>query len=385
MSKLSRLLVLVLAIVLVAGVPAWASEASDASKAAINLSEAVDRAQTDDERAAAEQNLREFVEKKSKALSSQTLGKLDLGYLGRMQSYGGMHDEAIATLQKAIADPGKSKYASYIDLFYIKALDRAGRPELIPAAFDRMAKEFPTEKNTKIAAMSAGMALRQARMWKESAVALDAALKAKDPAALKPLVNSLLLDGGRKAEAIAAIEWAIEKAGEAGADEAHPVLLAITKLHGEKVTVEFDAFAPIAETDVKGKVLVMGFWNVSAGSLRWTMTMLESLFQQFPPTANVAVLGATYYAQKNPDTGKFEEGMTPEAEREIGVSYRDQMGFNGQLAYFKDREALLALGCMALPYVVIVGRDGRLLYAHTINRDDPTEIDVIREIIEKAK
>lgn len=384
MSQLARTaLVVVGFLLLICVAPARASEASDAYKAADKLAKAVDRAGTEEERSAAEQNLREFVEKKSKALSAQSLSKMDTAYLGRMQSVGGMHDEAIATLQKALADPSATKYGSYIHVFYVKALIRAGKPAEAFAAFQAMSEAHPGEKNTKIAAMSTGLALREARMWKESAVALDAALKAKDPAALKPLVNSLLLDG-RKDEAIAAIEWAIQTAGEAGADEAHPILLDITKKHGEKIALDFDAFAPAAETDISGKVVVMGFWNVSAGSLRWTMETLEGLFQEFPPVDGVAVIGVSTYYQKNPDTGMFDESMSPEAEREFGVSYRNQYGFNGQLAFVKDRDALQALGCSALPYFVVVGKDGTLLYAHTINRDDPTEMEVIREIVKKA-
>jgi len=384
MSKLSRLALLAVGLVFLAGAPASASDASDAYKAAENLAKAVERASTDEERAAAELSLKEFAESASKRLSAQTLSKMDTAYLGRLQSIAGMHDQAIATLQKALADPAQTKYGSYIHVFYVKALIRAGKPAEAYEAFKVMNEAHPGEKNTKIAAMSTGLALREARMWKESAVALGAALQAKDPAALKPLVNSLLLDG-RKDDALKAIDWAIEKAGEAGADEAHPILRAITEKHGEKLELTFDAFAPDAAVDTNGKVVVMGFWNVSAGTLRWTMELLQSLYQQFPPVDGVVVLGVSTYYQKNPDTGKFEEDMTPEAERAIGVSYRDQYGYEGQLAYVKDRDALQALGCSALPYLVIVGKDGKLIYAHTLNRDDPTEIAVIRELIEKAK
>ena len=69
------------------------------------------------------------MEKRSKQLSSQTLSKMDTAYLGRMQSAGGMHEEAIRTLEKAIADPGTTKYAAYIHIFYVKALIAAGQPE----------------------------------------------------------------------------------------------------------------------------------------------------------------------------------------------------------------------------------------------------------------
>jgi tetratricopeptide (TPR) repeat protein len=382
--SLSRIVVLVLGLVLLTGSPAHASEASDSSKKAIALSKNVDRAQTEDDRAAAEAELREYVERRSKYLSNQELGKMDTAYLGRMQSYGGMHDEAIATLQKALAHPGATKYGYYIHFFYVKALIRAGKPAESFEAWKAMKKEFPEDKRTKQGAMSVGMALRGARMWKESTVALGAALQGKNPSALKPLVNSLLMED-RKDEAIKAIDWAIETAGEAGADEAHPILRAITLKHGEKIDLPFDAFAPEEAVDTEGKVVVMGFWNVSAGSLRWTMQLLESLYQQFPPLKGVVTLGVSTYYQKDPDTGTFNDAMSPEAEREIGVSYRNQYGYSGQLAYVKDREALQALGCSAFPYVVVVGKDGTLLYAHTINRADPTELEVLREIIDKAR
>ena len=362
---------------------AFASEASDAYKEADRLAEVVERAATDEERAAAEKELRAYVERRSAALSAQKLSKMDTAYLGRMQSRGGMHAEAIATLEKAIADTSPTKYASHIHIFYVRALIAAGQPEKAFKAWETMAAQFSGDKNTKIAAMSVGLALRSARLWRESAKALDYALRDKDAAALKPLVHSLLMAGDR-AGAVAAIEVAMEAAGEAGADEAHPILLGITKRFGETIDLGVQDYAPGPAPELEGKVVVAGFWNVSAGTLRWTMEVLQGLFDEFPPTSGVEVLAISTYYQKNPETGLFEDDMTPEVERKHGLDYRTQYGFRGQLAYVKDREALQALGCSAFPYLIVVGKDGRLQNSPTVNRDDPTELEVVRDIVRKA-
>jgi tetratricopeptide (TPR) repeat protein len=308
---------------------------------------------------------------------------MDIGYVGRMQSKAGLYDDAIVTLEKAVADPRPSKNASYIHLFYVRALIGAGQYDKAFTAYEKMSVEFEGQKNAKIAAKDIGAAMRSQRRWKEAAVALDFALKSKDAASLKPLVNTLLLDG-RKADAIAAIEYAIEKAGEKGADASHPILMQLAKTWGEPVTLEFDAFAPGPAPDLTGKVVVMGFWNTGAGSMRWTMGTLNAIFDTFPPVDGVEVLAVTRYYKKNPDTGKIEDTMTPEAEREHGLAYRETHSFQGQLAYMKDLASMEALGMSALPHIVVVGKDGRLLYSHTINRRDPTEVDVILDIIKKA-
>jgi len=383
MSKLSRVACLaVLALVMTAS-HAFASAASDAYKQAKKMATAVDRAASDEERAAKETELHDWAKTKASALLGQNLGRMDIAYVGRMQSAAGLYDDAITTLEKAIGDPRKSKYESYMYLFYVRALIGAEQHDKAFAVFQKMSVDYGAEKNAKIAAMSMGLAMRAKRRWKESAVALDFSLKMKNAAALKPLVNSLLLDGQKDA-AIKAIEYAIEKAGEKGADEAHPILMAITKKWGETLPLEFVDFAPGPAPDIEGKVVVMGFWNVSAGTLRWTMGTLQGLFDMFPPTAGVETLAVTTYYKKNPDTGKIEEAMTPEEEHAHGLAYRETLGFRGQLAYVKDREALKALGVSAFPCITIVGKDGKLLYSHTVNRNDPTEIAVIQDIIKNA-
>jgi len=383
MFKLTRLALLALLAVFLIAAPAHASEASDAYKAAAALQKGVQRARTDEARAAAQKELEDFVRSKSAALSGKELSKMDTAYLGRMQSTGGMHTEAIATLEKAIAHPGKTKYLSTIYLLYVRALIAGGEAGKAFTTFQQMTNEFEGEKNLKIAAMSVGLGMRAEKEWSKSAMAFDVALKMKNPAALKPLVNSWLMIA-EKEKAVAAVEYAIQKAGEAGADPARDVLLAITKKHGEQLPLEFDAFAPGEAPDLDGKVVVMGFWNVSAGSLQWTMQTLQALWDEFPPKDGVAVLGVSTYYKKDPDTGAIEEGMSPEAERDFGVSYAEQYGFRGQLAYTKDRDTLLALGVSALPFIVIRSKDGRLLLAHTVNRREPVEMEIVRDIIKKA-
>jgi tetratricopeptide (TPR) repeat protein len=383
MPNLPRLALLAVLALLLTVSTSFASEASDAYKEAKVRATAADRAETEEDRAAQRADLQDWARSKSRAILAKNPGRMDMGHVGRMQTVAGLYDDAIATLEKAIADPRKTKYESYIYLFYARALIGGEQWDKAYSAFEKMKTDYGGEKNTKIAAMSVGMAMRTQRRWKESAAALDVSLKMKNAAALKPLVNSLLLDGQKDA-AIAAIEYAIEKAGEGGADPAHQILLGVAKNWGEVVPYEIVDFAPGPAPDLKGKVVVMGFWNVSAGTLRWTMESLQYFFDSFPPVDGVETLAVTTYYKKNPDTGMIEEDMTPEAEQTHGLAYRNQWGFQGQLAYLKDREAMQALGVSAFPCIVVIGKDGKLLYSHTINREDPTEIDVIADIIKKA-
>ncbi len=383
MSKFSRMAMLAVLSLLLSVSAAFASAANDAYKQVKKMADAAARAGSDEERASLQAEVQDLAKSKARGLLAMDLQRMDIAYVGRMQSAAGLYTDAIPTLEKAIADPRNSNFESFMHLFYVRALIGAEQYDKAFAAFEKMSKDFEGEKNTKFAAMSMGLAMRTQRRWKESVVALDLSLKMKNAAALKPLVNSLLLDG-RKDAAIAAVEYAIEKAGERGAMEAHPILLQLVKNWGETVPVEILEYAPGPAPDLDGKVLVMGFWNVSAGSMRWTMQTLQYFFDAFPPVAGVETLAVTTYYKKNPDTGKFEDDMTPEAERAHGIAYRETYGFQGQLAYMKDREAMMALGVSAFPHIVVIGKNRTLLYAHTINRRDPTEIAVILDIIKKA-
>ncbi len=383
MLKLTRLALLAVFALLLSATPAHASEANDAYKEANALAKTVKRAATEEARAAAQKKLEDFVRSKSAALSTKELSKMNTAILGRMQSLGGMHTEAIATLEKAIAHKGKTAYPSTIFLFYVRALIAGGQARKAFTYFEEMKGTYEGEKNLKIAAMSLGLGLRAEKEWTKSAQALDVALKMKNAAALKSLVNSWLMVG-EKEKAVAAVEYAIEISGEAGHSPARDVLLAITKKHGEQIAFEFDAFTGGEAPDLEGRVVVMGFWNVSAASLQWTMETLQSLWDEFPPKDGVTVLGVSTYYKKDPDTGFVEEGMSPEAERDFGVSYADQYGFTGQLAFTKDRDALLTLGVSALPFILIRGKDGRLLLAHTINRRAPVDLEIVRDTIKKA-
>lgn len=376
---LSRLLVTA-ALLFAAALPALASEASDALKEAEGRRKTVDQIADDGERRDADAKLKEFAERRSKELLAGQLGKMDIAYVGKMLGVAGLHDSAIEVLRKAVADPGQTKYGSHIHAYLIQALIDGGKRAESLDELNKMEAQYAGDKQLKAMCMNVGMALRAHGDHEKAADALGKALQMKNTAALKPLVNSLLMIG-RKDAAIETIGWAMEKGGEARSEEFVP-LLEITKKVGTKVPLAFDAFAPDGTPEMQGKVVVLGFWNVSARTFKWTLQVLEGIRAKYG-LENVVTLGVSTYYKKNPDTGQIEADMTPEREREFGMSYRDQYGYQGFLAYTKDEAALTELGLSGLPYFMVFDREGTLVWTHTVNPADDTDVNILRAEVAK--
>lgn len=361
--------------------PAFASDASDAHKQASALKKAVESAKGDDEKKDAQSKLEAFCRDKSAALQGKDKSPLDLAYIGLIQSMGGMYDEAIATLRSAVNDKRENKYLPNIHGYLVDTMIDAGKPMEAFAELEKMAVLHTGSKPLKTVSMNVGMALRGTMNFPESAKALEMALAERNAAAIKPLVNSYLMANDKEG-AIKAVETAIEKADDKQKPELE-VLLATTKAIGHKLAFAPVAIVPAPAPEIAGKVKVLGVWNPDAGTMRWTLALLDAVRNRYASQPVVALGVSTYY-KKDAASGKMDENMTPEAEHDQGVKIRDQWEYKCELAFVKTEAELDALGRTALPYFVVLDKDDTLLFAHVMNRSDRADVDILYKVIEKA-
>lgn len=378
------ILALALGLSVALGAPAFASEASDAWKQAKEMRDAAKKTSDETARAEAQKNAESFAKQKAETLagSKATLSKLDLMYLGLLQGWGGDKSGAIATLRDAVAKKEETKYGANIHAALVSALIDNGEVDGAAIEAGKMRETYAEAKETKVSVMNVGMAYRGTMSHDKAATWLQTALEMNDYSAIKPLVNSLLM-AGRKADAIAAVKGVIEK-GPPQMKEDMETLQKITEKHGEDVSemLKFDAYVPSGAPETKDKIVVLGFWNVSARTLKWTLSMLTSIKQGFGE--DVTCLAATTYYRKDPDSGKIDESMTPDRERTVGQRVQDEMGWRGWMAYCKDEQATRDWGVSGLPFFVVVGKDGKLAFAHTMNVLDQTDTKILRKVLEDA-
>lgn len=360
--------------------PALASDLSDAHKHAVKLKSEVDRAPDDGARAAARKELEEYCRSRVAALKGKDTSRLDLAYLGLLQSMAGMHEEAVATQRAALTDTRKTKYVANIHGYLVEALSDAGKWSEAISELQTMASQYAGNKITKKVSMNLGMALRGQKMYADSAKALQIAVDEKDVPAIKVLVNSYLLVNDRAA-AQKVCEDAIARAkGDKG--QAYETLLEVVKKFGQKLAFEPDAYAPGPAPDLAGKVKVIAVWNIDAGTLKWTMGLLENIRTRYAEHPVVPLAATTYY-KKNAETREMDPNLSPEKEREQAIAFRDQAGFKGHLAFMKDEAALDALGRTALPYVLVLGKNDEVLFTHVMDRQGSTDVEILYEVIEK--
>jgi tetratricopeptide (TPR) repeat protein len=384
MSRLARtILTLALSTALLAA-PALASDASDAWKQAKELKDAVKKGADENAKAEAQKAFEDFCRKKVEVLSSSksSLSKLDLMYLGLLQGWAGDKKGAVDTMRAAVEKKEETKYGANVHAGLVQALIENDEVDGAAIEAGKMRELYAEARETKTTVTNVGMAYRRALQHEKAAVWLQTALDMNEYAVIKPLVNSLLL-AGKKSEAVAAAKGVAEKGPPPMKDDMN-TLAAITEKFGEDVSdmLKFDAYVPSGEPDLKDKVVVLGFWNVSARTLKWTLGLLDRVRKNYGD--DVVVLAATTYYKKDPDTGKIDDSLTPDRERGVGQRVQDEMGWRGWMAYCKDEQATRDWGLSGLPFFVVVSKDRKLLFAHTMSWIDDTDQKVLDKILQQA-
>lgn len=365
--------------------PAFASDASDAYKEAKAKKDAVKKAGNDEaKRQTAEQELADYCKGKAETLAAQkaTMLRTDLMYLGWLKFWAGDKQGGIATVREAVDSKAETKFASSIHANLVNILIDNGEPDGAAIEAQKMIDLYADSKEAKLAAMNLGMAYRAQLNHEKAAKWLQTTFDMGETNATKPLVNSLLL-AGKKDAAVAAAKAAVEK-GIPQQKEDMQVLVDITEKIGTDVSglLKFDGFVPSGEPELKGKVVVLAFWNVSARTFKWSLRLLDGVKKGYGEA--VTCIAATTYLKKNPETGKIEDTMSPEVERSFGAKLADQESWRGWMGYLPDEAAQRALGVAALPHVVVVGKDGTLLFAHTMNVADGTDTKILGKILDQA-
>ncbi|MCE9634531.1 MAG: hypothetical protein K8T90_02405 [Planctomycetes bacterium] len=366
---------------------AFASEASEAHKAALELKAAIKKAGSDEAaRTAAQTALKDFAKSKADILQEKrgSLTKLDLMYLGLIQCMAGNNDTGIETLRVAVEKKEETKYGANIHANLVQALLDANQPDGAAVEVDKMLALYTEAKEVKIAVMNLGMAYRGALNFEKSAHWLQKAFDLGDMNATKPLVNDLLMLGKQEA-AVAAAQLAIEKGVPQQKDDMQ-TLKDITEKIGSDVTeqLKFDAFVPSGGPDMTDKVVVLIFSHGSAKTFKVCLKLCDKVKKLLADDV-VPILTTTYY-KKNFESGKIDDSVTPEMERDFGAKLVDQENWRGWMGYLKDEAATKAWGVSALPHVVIVSKDRKLLFAHTFDLSDRGDRDwaVMQKVLESA-
>lgn len=361
--------------------PAFASEASDAHKAAKEMKTAAKNEQDEAKKKELQDAYVAFVKTKVDALKAATLSRMDLTYLAQLQNMAGDGEGAIASARKAVDSKEPTQYTAEIHAILVNVLIDAGSLD----AAGEEAKKFATaqegHKLSKTVLVNVGMAFRKKLEFEKSATYLEGALAANEWSIVKALVNNYLMLG-QKEKAVTVVKTAIEK-GPGVIKEDMGTLLAIVEKVGEKFDLpKFDAFVPASDPEIEGKVVVLAVWNASAKTLKWTFRVLDEVKKGYKDA--VAPLAVSTYYKKNVESGKMDESVTPEQERGWGSQLKDQFGYGGRLAYFASEADLKTIGMSALPHVVVIGKDGKLLFVHTMNTLDNTDMDVLKKVLDEA-
>lgn len=311
-----------------------------------------------------------------------SLSKGDMVYVGLMQGMAGDAEGGITTLRLAVEKREETKYGANYHANLVQALIEANQPDGAAAEAEKMQALYEG-KDLKTPLMNVGMAYRKEMKFDKSAQWLAAAFEAGNTNATKPWVNSLLM-AGKQSEAVAAAKLGVEK-GIPQQKEDMQVLVNVTEKIGSDVSdiLHFD-FAQGGEPDMKDKVIVMGFWNVSSKTFKWTLKLLDRIKRDYGD--DVVCIAATTYYKKDAGTGKIDESMSPETERSFGLQLADQESWRGWMGYLPNEAAVKAWGVSALPHFTVTGRDRVLLFAHTM---DPTgggdtDIAILRKVLDSA-
>lgn len=361
--------------------PALASEASDAFKKAKEMQKAAKNEGDEAKKKELQDAYAAFVKERAEALKTATLSRMDLTYLAQLQAMAGSFDDAVASARKAVESKEETKYGAEIHLNLIDVLLDKGDIDAAAEEAGKFVKVNEGHKLCKTALVNVGMAYRKKLDFAKSAQYLDMALQLPEWAIVKALVNNYMMLG-QKDKAIAVVKHTIEK-GPAVIKDDMNTLLAITEKTGEKFTLpKFESYVPVGEPELDGKVIVLAVWNASAKTLKWTFKVLDAVKSGYGD--NVTPLAVTTYYKKNVETGKMDESVTPEQERGWGAQLKDQFGFGGRLAYYSSEAELKEIGMSALPHVVVIGKDGKLLFAHTMNTLDNTDMDILKKVLDEA-
>jgi tetratricopeptide (TPR) repeat protein len=359
--------------------PAYASEASDAYKQAMDLKAAIKKAPDEAAKAEAKKNLADFAKSKADVLVPQkgSLTKLGVMYVGLLQGMAGQTEDGIKTLREAVdkkAGEEEAKYNATIHLNLVQALLDAGQPDGAADEVGKMMTLYTEAKEIKTATMNLGMTYRAALKHEKAAEWLQKAWDAGNTNATKPLINSLLI-AGKKDAAVAAAQQAIDKGIPQLKEDMETVKAMVQKV-GTDVgpMLAFDGFVPTGDPKLDDKVVIMGFWNVSAKSFKWTLKLLDHLKKEYGE--DVVCIAATTYYKKSAETGQMDPAMTPETERGFGAQLADQESWRGWMGYLKDEPALKAWGVSALPHFVVVTKDRKLGFAHTMDMTAGGETDI---------
>lgn len=373
-----------LAAFLAASLPAadvLASEASDAHKQAKEMQSAWKKEKDEAKKAELKAQFDAFCKSKADILTLQKLSRLDLMYLGQIQGMAGMKAEAVATIRKAVESKEETQYGSIIHANLVQAILDSGDMDAAFAEMNKLREVYPGAKEGKVSAMNVGMASRAAGKHSVAVEALKIAHEAGEPSAIKPLCNSLLLLG-QKDEAAKLAKEAVEK----GVPQLKEDLLVhaeiVGRIGGPAPALSFDACVPPGEPEIGERVVVLGFWNMSAKTAKWVLRLMDSIKKGYGD--DVVTLAVTTYYKKNAETGKIEDSVTPELERTQASAFRDQESFAGRMAFLKDEAAMKEWGVSALPHVVVIGKDKTLLFAHTMNVLDQTDTNILKGVLDKA-
>ena len=247
-------------------------------------------------------------------------------------------------------------------------------------AFDAFAAECADAKTLKSAALAVGMAAREAGRYDVAIPAMERsiALGNTDKPTTKLYINTLLLNGD-KAKAVAVARAAVE--ANPTDDNWKYVLTAAERVGEAAPSLDFESYVPTGKPMTEGKVVVLGMWNVSAKTLRWIMSALRQLDERYRGHP-VVVMGLTTYYKKNDETGLLD--LTPEAERAQAQLVRENYNFDGVLAFAADETRLREFGYSALPYFAVVGKDGKLLFASTLNPAGGGDLKILNGVIQDA-
>lgn len=377
----SRLFLAAMLATFLAASPAFAGEAREALDQAKAKLAAWKKEKDETKKAEIKADFDTFCKLKIDLLAPQTLSRLDTMYLGQLQGVAGMKTDAVATIKKAVASKEASDHAHVIHANLVLAMAEVPDLDGALAELKTFQTTYAGKSEVKPAAMKVGMTARAEGKHAVAAEALGIANDAGEITAVKPLCNSLLLLG-KQPDAVKIAKDAIEK-GPPQIKEDMLVHAGIVERIGRPApALTFDAFVPAGEPDLNEKVVVLGFWNMSAKTAKWNLRLMDSIKKGYGD--DVATLAVTTYYKKDAESGKIADTVTPDVERGQASQFRDQEGFGGRMAFLKDEASMKEWGVSALPHVVVVAKDRTLLFAHTMNPADDTDRNILKSVLDQA-
>ena len=131
----------------------------------------------------------------------------------------------------------------------------------------------------------------------------------------------------------------------------------LKSIHGENLRLK----------EFRGKVVLVNFWASWCGPCRQEMPLLEKIQQRYGP-AGFTVLGVNV-------EGKREKAM--KIARKVNVSF--------PLLIDQGQHVSEAYGVDAMPYTVLVDRDGRVAYIHRGYKpgDEAKYVDKLKKLLRR--